>query len=187
MSYIINNYAAPTSLTNIVNYFKNSEKVSIQRRTIASYIQLLVNAKVLYKCSRFDLKSRKSLRGEEKYYLADSGIYFARNVDIRPSYGPALENMLYLYLRAHEYKLSIGRIGTFECDFIARKRNTYAYIQVAMSIVQKEVEEREYRPFKKIQDGYPRYLFTLDHLPLEREGVHHMNIIDFMSNNKELF
>ena len=186
MTYMINNYGAPTSLTNIVEHFNNVEKVAVQRRTIASYIELLVNAKVLYRCQRFDLKSRKSLRGEEKYYLADPGIYFARNVDVRPSYGSSLENALFLYLKAREYRLSVGRIGKLECDFIARRRNAYAYIQVSMSIADPNVEEREYRPFSQIRDGYPRFLFTLDPLLQEREGVRHLNMLDFMAGDSEL-
>ncbi|WP_291532987.1 ATP-binding protein [Bifidobacterium sp. UBA6881] len=186
MTYVINNFGAPTSLTNLVHYFNDVERIPVQRRTIATYIESLVEAKILYRCSRFDLKSRKSLRGEEKYYLADPGIYFARNVDVRLNYGPSLENALYLYLRSRGYRLSVGRIGKLECDFIARKRNEYAYIQVSMSIADRNVEEREYRPFGYIRDGYPRYLFTLDPLLQEREGVHHRNMIHFMETNGEL-
>ena len=186
MTYVINNFGAPTSLTNLVHYFNDVERIPVQRRTIAAYIEVLVEAKILCRCSRFDLKSRKSLRGEEKYYLADPGIYFARNVDVRLNYGPSLENALYLYLRSQGYKLSVGRIGKLECDFIARKRNEYAYIQVSMSIADRNVEEREYRPFGYIRDGYPRYLFTLDPLLQEREGVHHLNMIHFMEANGEL-
>lgn len=186
MAYVINNYGAPTSLTNLHDHFTKVEHIAVERRTIASYIQMLVDAKVLYRCERFDLKSRKSLRGDEKYYLADPGIYFARNVDVRLNYGPSLENVLYIYLRSRGYKLSVGRIGKLECDFIARKRNTYAYIQVSMSIVDRNVEEREYRPFGYIRDGYPRYLFTLDPLLQDREGVRHLNLIAFMKGDSEL-
>lgn len=186
MAYVINNFGAPTSLTNLVDHFNRVENIRVQRRTIASYIQALVDAKVLYRCARFDLKSRASLRGEEKYYLADPGIYFARNVDTRLNYGPSLENALYLYLRSRDYRLSVGRIGKFECDFIARRRNAYAYIQVAMSIADRSTEEREYRPFRNIRDGYPRYLFTLDPLLQEREGVNHLNLADFMADDRDL-
>lgn len=88
MTYVINNYGAPTSLTNLVDHLRNVEKIAVERRTVSAYIQMLVDAKILYRCQRFDLKSRKSLRGEEKYYLADPGIYFARNVDVRLNFGP---------------------------------------------------------------------------------------------------
>lgn len=186
MTYVINNYGAPTSLTNLHDYFTKTERIAVERRTIASYIQMLVDAKVLYRCERFDLKSRKSLRGEEKYYLADPGIYFARNVDVRLNYGPSLENALYIYLRSRGYKLSVGRIGKLECDFIARRRNAYAYIQVSMTIADRNVEEREYRPFGYIRDGYPRYLFTLDPLLQERDGVRHLNMVSFMKDKGDL-
>ncbi len=185
-AYIINNFGAPTSLTNLVDHLRNVEKIAIERRTVSAYIQMLVDAKILYKCQRFDLKSRKSLRGEEKYYLADPGIYFARNVDVRLNYGPSLENALYIYLRSRGYKLSVGRIGKLECDFIARSHDLYAYIQVSMTIADRDVEEREYRPFSHIRDGYPRYLFTLDPLLQRREGVRHLNLIDFMKNDEDL-
>ena len=186
MTYVINNYGAPTSLTSLYDYFTKSERIAVERRTIAAYIQMLVDAKVLYRCERFDLKSRKSLRGEEKYYLADPGIYFARNVDVRLNYGPSLENALYIYLRSRGYKLSVGRIGKLECDFIARRRNAYAYIQVSMTIADRDVEEREYRPFGHIRDGYPRYLFTLDPLLQERDGVRHLNMVSFMKDDGDL-
>lgn len=186
MTYVINNYGAPTSLTNLHDYFTKTERIAVERRTIASYIQMLVDAKVLYRCERFDLKSRKSLRGEEKYYLADPGIYFSRNVDVRLNHGPSLENALYIYLRSRGYKLSVGRIGKLECDFIARRRNAYAYIQVSMTIADRNVEEREYRPFGYIRDGYPRYLFTLDPLLQERDGVRHLNMVSFMKDNGDL-
>ena len=126
-TYLINNFGAPTNLKNLLAYFNDVEKIPIKRETLNRYIQILVDAKILYRCSRFDLKSRRSLIREEKYYLADPGFYFAMNTDARINYGPALENVLYLYLASRGYELSVGRIGKLECDFIARRRNAYAY------------------------------------------------------------
>ena len=186
MGYVINNFGAPTSLTNLVDHFANVEKVPVRRETIAGYIRLLENAKILYKCKRFDLKSRKSLRGEEKYYLADLGIYYARNTDAHINYGPALENVLYVYLRSLGYRVSVGRIGKLEVDFIARKHDEYAYAQVSTSIADRNVEEREYRPFRGVRDNYPQYLFTLDPLLQRRDGVSHLNLADFMAAGGEL-
>lgn len=108
------------------------------------------------------------------------------NTDARINYGPSLENVLYIYLVSRGHNLSVGRIGKLECDFIARRRNSYAYIQVSMSIADPNVEEREYRPFGSIRDGYPRFLFTLDPLLQEREGVRHLNLVDFMAEESEL-
>ena len=186
MTYLINNFGATTSLNNILDYFHNQENIPIKRETLNNYIKILENAKIIYKCPRFDIKSRKSLRGEEKYYLADLGIYFSRNTDTRINYGPALENIVYTYLRAKGYSLSVGRIGKLECDFIARKSDSYQYIQVAMSIMDEKTEEREYRPFTKIRDNYPKYLFTMDQLLQKKDGILHCNLVDFIADNKEV-
>lgn len=187
MSYIINNFAAPTNLTGIAGYLRNTQGIPIKRETLASYIELLVKAKLLYRCDRFDMKSKRSLQGGEKYYLADTGIYFARNVNATMDYGPLLENAVYTYLKSKDYRVSVGQIGKLEVDFITRRADEgYAYIQVSLSVADKAVEEREYRPFSKVRDNYPQYLLTLDPLPLEKDGVTHQNLVELMASGGEL-
>ena len=185
-SYVINNFGSPTSMTSIASALRSPSLPNLKSTTVKGYIETLENAEIINQCQRFDLKSRKSLRGLEKYYLSDLSIYFVRNTDARVNYGPCLENILYLYLRSKGYSLSIGKIGELECDFIARKRDSYAYIQVAMTIADPATEDREYRAFSHIRDGYPRYLFTLDPLQQNRDGVHHVNLIEFMAENRDL-
>jgi len=187
MTYVINNFGTPTNLTNIVEYFHKTERIHIKRETLAGYIKLLENARVIYKCPRFDMKSRKSLRSEEKYYLADLGIYFAQNTDTRINYGSALENILFVHLKTLGYAVSVGRIGKLECDFIVRKKERYSYIQVNMTIADRLVEDREYKPFSLIRDNYPQYLFTLDPLLQKRDGVAHLNLLSFLEEDKDLF
>ena len=134
-TYIINNFGATTSLTNILNDLHKSGS-NITRETLNRYIQVLIDAKIIHKCERFDLKSRKFISGEQKYYLTDLGIYFANNTDNRINYGPVLENIMYIYARAKGYSVSVGRIGKLECDFILRRdSNEYSYVQVAMTIL----------------------------------------------------
>lgn len=186
MAYMINNYGATVNLTNILDYFRKEENLHISQETLYGYIRLLENAKIIYKCPRFDLKSKKSLKGEQKYYLADPGIYFSRNADVRVNYGPALENIVYTYLSAKGYSLSIGKIGKLECDFIARKNNDYCYAQVAMTIAERSTEDREYASLEKIADNYPKYLFTLDPLLQRRNGIIHKNLADFMKKDEDL-
>ncbi|MGN0056030.1 MAG: ATP-binding protein [Atopobiaceae bacterium] len=185
--YLINNFGATTSLKNLLEHFNKVEKVPIKRETLNRYIQILVDAKIIYRCQRFDMKSRKSLMRDEKYYLADLGFYFALNTDARINYGPALENVTYQYLRSLGYMMSVGRIGNLECDFVARRAfGEYFYIQVAMTIADRATEDREYRPFEKITDSYPRYLFTLDPLLQQREGVRHLNLMEFIATGGDL-
>ncbi len=94
--------------------------------------------------------------------------------------------MLFVYLKTQGLRISVGRIGKLECDFIVRKREDYAYIQVSMTIADRNVEEREYRPFSKIKDAYPRYLFTLDPLLQKRDGVKHLNLLQFLEEQGEI-
>lgn len=186
MTYVINNFGSTTSLSALSDYFKRNEHISILPETLNTYLGILENAKIIYKCPRFDVKSKKSLRGEQKYYLADLSIYFSRNVDARINFGPVLENIAYTYLSAKGYKISVGRIGNLECDFITRINDEYRYIQVAMTIMDEKTENREYAPFEKIRDNYPKYLLTMDALLQKRDGVIHKNIVDFIANNEEL-
>lgn len=186
MTYIINNFGATVSLSGIAEYFEKYENITVKTETLNNYLQVLENAKIIYKCPRFDVKSKKSLRSEQKYYLADLGIYFSRNVDARINYGPVLENIVYTYLSAKNYKISVGRIGKLECDFITRINDEYRYVQVAMTIMSPETEEREYKPFREIRDNYPKYLLTVDTLLQKRDGVIHKNIIQFISDNESL-
>lgn len=184
--YVINNFGATMSLANIQSDLESKQGVKIKHETLARYLQILEDAKVVSKCARFDLKLRKSLRGEQKYYLADPSFYFALNTDNRINYGPVLENIVYRYARAQGYKVSVGRIGKLECDFILRNPEMgYAYIQVVMTIMaDRSTEEREYRPFTQIKDNYPKYLLTQSDSIQQRDGIIHANIPKFMQEGR---
>ena len=94
---------------------------------------------------------------------------------------------MYFYARSRSLSVSVGRIGTLECDFILRNREMdYTYLQVAYTIAQsRETEEREYRPLEQIRDNYPKYLLTTDYLLQKRSGVRHVNLMEFMINGTE--
>ena len=184
--YVINNFGATTLLADIQSDLESKQGVRVKRETLARYLQILEDAKIVSRCARFDLKSRKSLRGEQKYYLADLSFYFALNTDNRINYGPVLENIVYRYALAQGCKVSVGRIGKLECDFILRNPEMgYAYVQVAMTIMADRVtEEREYRPFQQIRDNYPKYLLTRSDPIQQRDGIIHANIPEFMQEGR---
>ena len=185
-SFVVNNFGSTISVSNIAEYL-SSENIAVKEDTIYRYIEMLENAKIIYKCPRFDLKSKQSMKTEQKYYLADLSIYYSMNVDGRINYGPVLENILFCHLKSKGYKLSVGKIGNLECDFIVRQNtDDYFYIQVAMTIAEHSTEEREYRPFMQIRDNFPKYLFTTDTLLQKRDGILHLNMIDFIKENKML-
>lgn len=180
-TYLINNFGAPTSLTSMLKELHKSG-LDIKRETLDRYISILKDAKILYECKRFDLKSKKSINGEQKYYLSDLGFYFATNTDNRINYGPALENIVYNYAKSKGYDISIGKIGKLECDFIMRGNTmNYSYVQVSMTIMaSKDTEDREYAPLESIKDNYPKYVLTRNDIIQKRNGIIHKNIPEFM-------
>lgn len=183
--FIINHFGSTMSLTNMLDDLRRNG-CEIKRETLNRYITILEDAKIIYPCRRFDLKSRKSIAGEQKYYVADLGLYYALNTDARVNYGPAMENVVFIYAKSKGYKVSVGRIGKLECDFILNMANRdYAYVQVAMTIMSsRETEDREYRPFEKIRDNYPKYLMTRNDLIQQRDGIRHVNAPSFMKDNR---
>lgn len=184
-NYVINNFGATTSINRLQKSLEGNG-LRISRATLSHYIQILRDAKILYLCPRFDMKSRRSLSGEEKYYIADSSFYFALNTDNRINYGPFLENIVYLYARSWDYAVSVGRIGRLECDFILRNHELdYFYIQVAYKILlSRETEEREYRPLEAIRDNYKKYVMTTDYMLQKRNGILHVNLMDFIGRGE---
>lgn len=184
--YLINNFGATTSLTNMLKELHKAG-LDIKRETLNRYIKVLVDAKILYECKRFDLKSRKSIMGEQKYYLSDLGFYFSTNTDNRINYGPALENIVFNYAQSRGYRISIGRIGKLECDFIMRgNKMNYSYVQVSMTMMfDKATEDREYAPLESINDNYPKYILTRNDILQQRNGIIHKNISEFMENGEE--
>lgn len=180
-TYLINNFGATTSLSNLAEDLDRAG-VHIKRETLNRYITILKDAKILCECKRFDLKSRRSIGGEQKFYLSDLGFYFATNTDNRINYGPVLENAVYVYARTHGSSVSIGRIGALECDFIFRNGDAdYAYAQVAMTIMaDKTTENREYAPLERIRDNYPKFVLTRNDPIQKRNGIIHENLPDFM-------
>ena len=184
-TYVINNFGSATSINSLCDALRKSGRL-ISRETLTRYIKALLDAKILYECPRFDLKSKRSLNGEKKYYLADLSFYYAQNTDNQIHYGPVLENIMYIYARANDYSVSVGRIGKLECNFILRDvEMQYSYVQVAYTIaLSQETEDREYRALEAIKDNYPKYVATTDPLLQKRNGIKNVNLIEFMKNGQ---
>ncbi len=183
--YVINNFGSITSINNIVKDL-NKNGIAIRFNTVSKYIQHLIDAKIIYVCDRFDLKSRKMFQNEKKYYLADLSLLQITNPDSRINYGPILENIVFIYAKSKRYDACVGRIGNLECDFILKDEElNYSYVQVAYTILNsRETEDREYFSLEKIKDNYPKYVLTADNLLQKRNGIIHENLMQFMKDNR---
>ena len=185
--YMINNFGATSSLTNMLEDLQKDGS-QIKRETLNRYIQILVDSKILYECNRFDMKSRKSISGEKKYYLSDVGFYYATNTDNRINYGPVMENVFFTYAKSNGYSISVGRIGKLECDFILQRNfSEYNYVQVCMTMMNsRETEDREFAPLEKIRDNYPKFVLTRNDVIQHRNGIIHKNMPEMMSEGTQV-
>lgn len=193
-NFVLNNFGATMSIKKLCDYLSATTNEPVRKETVYHYLSILENAHIVTRCKRFDLKSKKALKGEEKFYLSDLSFYFALQVDNRIHYGPVLENIVFNYAQASGYEISIGKIGKLEVDFILRDQSLdYSYVQVAMTLYDgiegshgvTKTEEREYTPLEKIKDNYPKYVLTLDNLLQKRNGIIHENLVDFIINQKK--
>lgn len=148
--------------------------------TVENYIEALMESFILYKAGRYDVKGKQHLKSLEKYYLVDIGLRRLllgdRNVDI----GHLLENIVYLELLRRGYKVSIGKVENLGIDFIAESGGDRIYYQVAASVLDPGTFAREIAPLKKVNDYYPRYILSMDEIPMNEDGIKQLNIVDFL-------
>jgi predicted AAA+ superfamily ATPase len=152
--------------------------------TVEGYIDALMDAYILYKASRYDVRGKQHLRSLEKYYLVDMSLRRLLLGDTRRDIGHILENIVYLELKRRGYDVHIGKVDENEVDFITQAGAEPVYYQVAASVLDSVTLERELAPFHKISDNHPKYILTLDDLPANIDGIRLVNIIDFLRSSE---
>ena len=188
VKYIIENTGNLISANAIFNYLKH-EKLRITKPTIYNYLEYLENAYLIAKASKEDLVGKKEIIGSEKYYLLDTGFYKSQLEEKQRNICRILENIIFIELKRHGYKITIGKVNDYEIDFICKKNNQKIYIQVTYLLENDETIEREFRPLLMIKDNYPKYVLSMDRTFQPQNGIKHMNIIDFLKNfnHNEIF
>ena len=181
VKYIIENTGNLISANAIYKYFKH-EKLRITKQTIYNYLEYLENAYLIAKASKEDLVGKKEITGSEKYYLLDTGFYKSQLDEKQRNIGHILENIIFIELKRHGYKITIGNMNDYEIDFVCKKNNQKIYIQVTYLMENYETIEREFRPLLMIKDNYPKYVLSMDRTLQPQNGIKHMNIIDFLKN-----
>lgn len=148
--------------------------------TVENYVTALSDAFILYKAERYDVQGKQHLKSLEKYYAVDIGLRRLLLGNRRQDIGHILENIVYLELIRRGCKVSIGKVGDLEIDFVAEHNGEKTYYQVSATVIDENTFEREITPLKRVQDNYPKYIITMDELPMDEEGIKIINIIDFL-------
>lgn len=182
--YLLNTIASLFSATSVSNYLK-SENRKVGRETLYNYKKYAEDVYFLYSVPRFDIKGKRILQTNEKIYINDQGfrgIFFNNENDIEK----ILENIVYFELLRRGYEVYVGNIGNKEVDFVATKNGEKIYIQVAYILFLDQTIEREFGVFSEVTDGYPKYVISTDKFDMSRDGIKHVNIIDFLLNELQM-
>lgn len=149
--------------------------------TLGAYYSYLVDAFFLHESPRFDLKGKKILSGEKKYYINDLAFKYFTASSFDFSIGRYLENLVYLHFKRKGYQIYTGKYDNYEIDFVVEKSDLRKYIQVCYLLSDDSVIEREFGNLEKINDNYEKIVVSLDDINLgNREGIRHINAWDLI-------
>lgn len=186
VKFVASNIGNQLSPGNISKTLKQDGQ-SIHHSTVEKYLDYLVSSFVFYKVNRFDLKGKKQLATQEKYYLVDAGLL---NVLVGKERiterGHILENIVYLELIRRGNKVWTGTARNTEVDFVCKNPiGEIEYYQIAWQMSSESTVERDFGALEKINDNYPKYLLTTDSFTQNRSGIRHLNVFNWLLNLNE--
>ena len=181
VKFVASNIGNALSPSNISKTLKQDGQ-SIHHATVEKYLEYLVASFVFYKVNRFDIKGKKLLATQEKYYIVDVGLLdILVGKDRTTDRGHILENVVYLELLRRGYKIWTGTSRNSEVDFVCKTpKGDIEYYQIAWQMTNENTIDREFKALEKISDNYPKFLLTADSFTQSRNGVKHLNVFGWL-------
>lgn len=188
-NYIMMTSGRLFSATSIANFLMNKtdkEELKSAAVTISNYQKYIAECFLISECKPYYVQGKQALGGSKKLYAVDLGLRnsFSNVIDTDDSFG--LENLIYNELKARGYDVRRGVLRNGEIDFVAIKGKKKCFIQVAYYLEKQATIEREYGAFKNITDASPKYVFSLDYIDTSRNGISHINIVDFLTGKVDI-
>ena len=182
--FMFDNIGNLCSSTKIANTMCSSGR-NITVPTVESYLSALMEAFILYKASRYDIKGKQRLSSGAKYYVSDIGLRYYLLGSKNADQGHILENIVYLELLRRGYEVYVGKVDNSEVDFIAINEKGEEYYQVAYTVMDEKVLERELKSLENIKDHNPKYLLTMDFTPYTSyNGIKQINVLNWLLNKE---
>lgn len=185
LKFIFDSIGSPISTKKISDTL-TSKGMSTSNHTVENYISAFVESFLIYKAERFDVKGKNLLARDYKYYVVDQGLRsYLLGKKAGSDMGHVLENIVYLELLRRGYKVYVGKVDDLEVDFVAENRDGLKYFQVALTVRDEKVLERELKSLQKTGDHYPKYLITSDmDMEADYDGITKINIVDWLLNKE---
>lgn len=180
LKFVFDNIGSPLSSKKIADTMTSNGR-KIDTKTVEKYLEALTESYIIYQAKRYNIKGKQYLKTLEKYYVVDIGLRFMLLGSKQMDAGHILENVVYLELLRRGYDIYVGKVDEFEVDFVAHSSKGISYFQVALSVRDEKVLERELRPLQAIKDHYPKVLLTMDEDPeVHYDGIRRINARDWL-------
>ena len=164
---------APTNPTKISNTYKSERGINYSNKTISNHIDYLVEAFLISKADRYDIKGRKYVGANLKYYFTDVGLRNARLNFRQQEPTHIMENIVYNELLIRGYNVDVGIVDVytkndegkttrkqFEVDFVVNQCSQRYYIQVAYDMTSEEKQKQELNSFRNIPDSFKKIVIV---------------------------
>lgn len=184
VEYMVMNTSQIFSAKSISKFFESIDR-KVSTETIYSYIEYITSSLIMNKAVRYDIRGKKILTRSDKYYLTDLGLSKINNTGFKTDVGALLENVIYNELIYRGYDVYVGKTVKGEIDFIVMDGNQRSYYQVAYLLAGDKVVQREFGAFELVDDNFPKFVLSMDKYDFSRDGIKHMNIIDFLLDRNQ--
>lgn len=180
LRFVFDNIGNPLSSKKIADTM-TSEGRKIDTKTVEKYLEAFSEGYIIYQAKRYNIKGKQYLKTLEKYYIVDIGMRYMLLGSRQADAGHVLENIVYLELLRRGYDVYVGKIDSYEVDFVAQNKKGTVYFQVALTVQDENTLLRELRPLQAIRDHYPKIILTMDEEPEEQyEGIRRINARDWL-------
>ena len=184
--YVLSNAGKEFSAENIMEYYEKKNHRSVSQRTVYNYIEKMQKAFLIHPVQKYDIAGKIALQSKQKYYAVDTGFRTIHTNTINYEDTFFLENLIYNELLFQGFTVFTGKTHKGEVDFVAMRNGKKCFIQVSYLMSSQSTIDREFGAFSPITDASPKYVLSLDKVDLSRNGIAHINIVDFLLHRQFL-